>query len=304
MSGVVVFGSLNMDLVLRAPRIPVPGETVLASDFAMLPGGKGANQAFAAARLGARVAMIGKVGYDLFGDRLRANLAAVGVDVSQLRSTQAASTGVATITVDANGENSIVVASGANFHWQPGEVESLRPLFRSARLVLFQLETPLPTVAAALAAAKSEGATTILDPAPAQRIPSELLANVDILTPNESEAYLLLGESPRPVSPAEAPALAQRLHALGAAQVLLKLGERGSFYSSGSFSHFAPALSVQAIDSTAAGDTFNAALAVALAEGLPVPAAMLFANKAAALSVTRAGAQSSAPSRAEVDAFS
>jgi ribokinase len=303
MADLAVIGSLNMDLVIRAERIPAPGETILGSHFEMLPGGKGANQAYAAARLGGRVRMAGKVGYDLFGDRLRANLAAVGADVSQVRAVQNAATGVATITVDATGQNSIVVASGANWQWREGEPESLRAWMRGARVILFQLETPLEIVQACLRIAREEGAVTILDPAPARPLPREVYAEADWITPNESEALLLLGEAPRPVSPDEAPALAQRLHALGARQVLLKLGDKGSFASAPPHQEFAAAFPVAALDTTAAGDTFNAAFAVAWAEGRALPEALVFANKAAAISVTRPGAQTSAPTRAEVDAF-
>ncbi len=298
MAKLVVVGSLNMDLVLRAPRIPAPGETILASDFQMIPGGKGANQAYAAAKLGGQVSMIGKVGYDLFGDRLRANLAAVGIDVSQVRSTQSASTGAASITVDDRGQNSIVVASGANFAWNANEAESLRQTFADARFALFQLETPLDFVEACLVLAKSEGVQTLLDPAPAQALPRRILELVDYLTPNESEAALLTNSSSE-----DAPDTAHALHALGARQVVLKLGAQGAFFSAGANTHFSPAPKVEALDSTAAGDTFNAALAVALSENQPIESALRFANRAAALSVTRLGAQSSAPSREEVDAL-
>lgn len=298
MRRIVVVGSLNMDLVLQAPRIPAAGETILASHFSMLPGGKGGNQAYAAARLGAPVAMIGKVGYDLFGDRLRAHLAAAGVDVSQVRSTQSAATGAASITVDNQGQNSIVVASGANFAWNISEAESLRPTLRGASFALFQLETPLDFVEEVLAIAKSEGVQTILDPAPAQPLPKRILDYTDYLTPNETEAALFTN------SPTNNPnETANALHVLGAKQVILKLGAQGAFFSNGASTHFAPAFKVEAIDSTAAGDTFNAALAVALSEAKPIEAALHFANRAAALSVTKPGAQSSAPSRQEVEAF-
>lgn len=298
MARIVVVGSLNMDLVLRAPHIPAPGETILASDFQMLPGGKGANQAYAAARLGAQVSMVGKVGYDLFGDRLRANLAATGVNVSALRSTQSAATGVATITVDAQGQNSIVVAGGTNLAWSPHEAESLRPVLRGASFVLLQLEIPLDFVAAVLAIARSENVSTILDPAPAQALSADLLSLVDYLTPNESEAALLTNLQTN--NPSDT---AQALHAIGARQIILKLGAEGAYFSSAARTHHSPAPQVEAIDTTAAGDTFNAALAVALAEGQPIENALSFANRAAALSVTKPGAQSSAPTRQQVEAF-
>jgi ribokinase len=301
---IVVVGSLNMDFVAAVDRLPAPGETVLGRDFQMIPGGKGANQACAAARLAAsstRVKMVGRVGYDVFGDHLKANLSAAGVDISVVHATRAAATGVALISVDRSGQNSIVVASGANHALAASEVEAMRPVFRGARLVLFQLESPLDTVAAALRLAREEGARTILDPAPAQPLPAALLAGVDILTPNEGEALLLLGHPPGRVEPDQAPALAKFLRDLGPKSVLLKLGDRGSFYSDGETELFTAAFPVDARDTTAAGDVFNAALAVALAEARPISEALRFANAAAAVSVTRSGAQSSIPSRAEVE---
>lgn len=303
---IVVVGSLNMDFVAAVERLPAPGETVLGRDFQMLPGGKGANQACAAARLAAastRVKMVGRVGYDVFGDHLKASLSAAGVDVSAVHATRSSSTGVALISVDRSGQNSIVVASGANHALAASEVEGMQPVFRGAHLVLFQLESPLDTVSAALRLAHEEGARTILDPAPAQSLPPELLAGVDILTPNESEALLLLGHPPGRVELAQAPALARFLRELGPQSVVLKLGDRGSFYCDGQIEMFSDAFPVTARDTTAAGDVFNAALAVALAEDRPIAEALRFANAAAAISVTRAGAQSSVPSRAEVEAL-
>ena len=301
---IVVVGSLNMDFAAAVERLPAPGETVLGRDFQMIPGGKGANQAYSAARLAlpsTRVKMVGRVGYDVFGDHLKANLSAAGVDVSAVHATRAASTGVALISVDRSGQNSIVVASGANHALAASEVEAMRLVFRGASLVLFQLESPLDTVSAALRVARQEGARTILDPAPAQALPAELLQNVDILTPNESEALLLLGHPPGRVELGQGPALARFLLDLGPKSVLLKLGDRGSFYSGGETELFTAAFPVDARDTTAAGDVFNAALAVALAEDRNIGEALRFANAAAAISVTRSGAQSSIPSRAEVE---
>jgi ribokinase len=274
----VVVGSLNMDLVVRCRRIPVVGETVLGEGFEMLPGGKGANQAYAAAKLSrGGVAMVGKVGRDVFGERLRENLAGVGVDVSGVSTVEGAATGVATITVDGAGQNSIVVASGANFVWDVSELEGMRGKFRGARYALFQLETPLWVVERLLRMAKEEGVQTILDPAPAQELSREILEAVDLLTPNETEAAVL--------------------GVTGGEKVLLKLGGKGSRYGEIAV----PAIAVEAVDTTAAGDTYNAALAVALSEGEGMERAMQFASVAAGLSVTRVGAQSSAPEREEVD---
>jgi ribokinase len=300
----VVAGSLNMDFVIQVERLPVPGETVLGRDFQMVPGGKGANQAYAAGKLGTgsvAVRMIGRVGYDVFADHLKASLAAAGVDVSAVNATQSQATGVAMIWVDRQGQNSIVVASGANHALAAADVEAMRRVFHGAKLALFQLETPLDTVSAALAVAREEGLRTMLDPAPAQPLPAELLHRVDILTPNEAEALMLLGRPPARVSLAEAPELAVALRALGPAAVILKLGDQGCFYHDDGRSWHTPAFPVEARDATAAGDTFNAALAVALAEYQPMDRALLFANAAAAISVTRVGAQASAPARAEVE---
>lgn len=301
-----VVGSLNMDFVVTVEHLPAPGETVLGRDFQMIPGGKGANQACAAARLGSPripVRMAGRVGYDLFADHLKASLSAAGVDVSAVSGTRSQPTGVALIWVDRAGQNSIVVASGANHDFAPADVAGLRKVFQGARFALFQLETPLAAVEAALALAREEGARTILDPAPAQPLTPRMLGLVDILTPNETEALILLGRPGARVSRADAPGLACALRDTGARAVVLKIGDDGCFYDDGEKQLHVPAFPVEVRDSTAAGDTFNAALAVALAEQKPVEEALRFANAAAAISVTRLGAQASVPSRAEVDAF-
>ena len=303
---IVVVGSLNMDFVVRVNHLPAPGETVLGRDFQMIPGGKGANQACAAAKLAGSsvpVRMIGRVGYDLFADHLRASLSAAGVDVTAIHATRAQPTGVALIWVDNTGQNSIVVASGANHEIVPADAAAMRPIFRGARFVLFQLETPLDTVAAALEAAHEEGARTILDPAPAQPLSRELLSHVDVLTPNESEACHLLRRPVTRVTPDEAPSLARELRDLGPSTIVLKLGEQGCYCLEGDFEKQVPGFRVDARDTTAAGDTFNAGLAVALAEGQSTEEALRFANAAAAISVTRLGAQASVPTRNEVDDF-
>ena len=302
---IVVLGSLNMDFVVAVDHLPAAGETVLGREFRTVPGGKGANQACAAGKLarGAVVRMVGRVGYDIFADQLRASLAAAGVDVSAVAGTRSQPTGVALIQVDKSGQNSIVVASGANFVFPAADVEGTRSSFRGARWALFQLETPLDAVEAALALARGEGSSTMLDPAPAQSLRPELLKLVDILTPNESEASMLLGRAAGRVAVADAPEIAKALLALGPRAVVLKLGEQGCFYADAAASFASPGFQVNAVDSTAAGDTFNAALAVALTDGLSMPDALRFANAAAAISVTRVGAQASVPSRTEVDAF-
>ena len=303
---VVVVGSLNMDFVVSVDHLPAPGETVLGRDFQMIPGGKGANQACAAGKLAAgsvAVRMIGRVGYDIFADHLKASLSAAAVDVTAVNAARSQPTGVALIWVDRQGQNSIVVASGANHELAAADVEAMRQVFRGASLALFQLETPLTTVSAALALARAEGLRTILDPAPAQPLPPALLENVDILTPNESEALMLLGRPAARASVAEGPELAGALRRLGPKTIILKLGDQGCFHYDDSGYRHLPAFPVEVRDTTAAGDTFNAALAVALAEGRPIDRALRFANAAAAISVTRLGAQASAPTRAEVDRF-
>lgn len=294
---IVVLGSLNLDLSARTPRLPGPGETVGGSEFAMRPGGKGANQAHAAARLALEsgsVHMAGRVGYDSHADLLRASLAAAGVDTSRVHATREAPTGIAMIWLDAAGQNSILLAPGANEHVDRQQVEALRPLYRSAACALFQLETPLAAVERAMEIAREEGAVTILDPAPARPLPREVLALTDWLTPNESEATALTGLA------ADSPeAICAALTGMGARNVVLKLGERGCFFGGVLY----PAPRVDAIDTTGAGDVFNAAFAVALAEKQDAAAAFGFANAAAALSVTRLGAQGSAPTRLELDDY-
>lgn len=302
----VVAGSLNMDFVVSVDHLPAPGETVLGRNFQMVPGGKGANQAAAAAKTGAgavTVRMAGRVGYDVFGDHLKASLAAAGVDVSAVWATKSQPTGVALIWVDQNGQNSIVVASGANYAFAAKEVEGLRATFRGASVALFQLETPLDTVEAALALARQEGVRTVLDPAPARALSRRLLEQVDILTPNESEACILLGRPASRIRLEDCAELAHALLATGPRAVILKLGELGCYYSDGSQEILSPGFPVEAVDTTAAGDTFNGALAVAIAEGRSIEHALRYANAAAALSVTRMGAQTSIPIRSEVEAL-
>jgi ribokinase len=302
---VVIVGSLNMDFVVRVGHLPVPGETVLGSGFQTIPGGKGANQACAAGRLARNltVRMVGRVGYDLFADQLKASLAAAGVDVSHVHASRSHPTGVALICVDQASQNSIVVASGANSALLGADVPGFRPAFRDAAIALFQFETPIDTVTAALRLARSSGALTVLDPAPARPLPVDLSALVDILTPNESEACILLGRAAARITPDEAPAVALALRATGIPAVILKLADEGCFYAAEGKALHVPGFRVTAVDTTAAGDTFNGALAVSLAENEPIDRALRFANAAAALSVTRAGAQASMPSREEVDRF-
>lgn len=297
---IVVVGSSNIDMVVPVPHIPAPGETVLGGDFQMVPGGKGANQAVAAARLGARVTLVARLGEDVFAEASLANFAAAGIDTTHVRRDAGAASGVALIFVGPGGENSIAVAPGANARLSPEDVEAAEAEIAAADLLLLQLEVPLPTVERAVALAKRFRARVLLNPAPARAVPDDLIARVDLLTPNESEARALLGGPAGAKGPeAAAAALLRR----GAGAVVVTLGKRGALLVTGEGQAEIPARPVTAVDTTAAGDTFSAALAVAWAEGRPLEAAAAWAAAAAALCVTRRGAQPSLPTRAEVDAF-
>jgi ribokinase len=299
----LVVGSINLDLVSVAPRIPVTGETLFATSFATYPGGKGANQAFAAARLGTTVSMIGKVGNDGFGAELWANLQSEGVDTTAVE-VAATSSGIAQIITTDNGENVIVVSSGANAHVSPRDLEKHLDLIRSSSMILAQLEIPLETVECLGALAHKEGIPLILDPAPARQLPSSLLKCVEWLTPNESETCSLLGLKAQGVSPYSMEEVAGMLLEGGSRNALLKLGKRGCYVASaGGRRIFLPAYAVDAIDTTAAGDAFNAAFASALLEGHDPVRSASWASAVAAISVTRRGAQPSMPTRPEVQVF-
>jgi ribokinase len=298
---VLVVGGSNTDMVIRVPRIPKPGETVLGGAFAMTPGGKGANQAVAAARAGANVSLVARVGEDVFGERALANFAADGIDARFVFLTIGAPSGIALINVDGRGENSISVASGANALLSAADIERAGDAFGSADVVLVQLESPLDAVEAAVRKAGEKGVPVILNPAPARPLDDDLLRLIDVLTPNEHEAELLAGVPVRDERGARA--AAARLRARGPAAVVVTLGERGAYASSREFDGLVPAFKVVPVDTTAAGDVFNGALAVALAEQQPLKEALGFASAAAAISVTRPGAQPSAPARREIEAL-
>lgn len=286
-------------MVVRLPRIPKPGETLLGSDFITAAGGKGANQAVAAARAGGRVTFVGRVGRDAFGKATLAGLKRDGIDTTHVLIDAERPSGVALIFVAASGENSIAVASGANAALTPKDVRAARPAFGKAGVMLVQLETPLDTVTAAVAEARRVGATVILNPAPAQALPERLLRDVSILTPNETEAELLSGVKVRDLRSAKL--AARELRGLGAAAVVITLGKRGALVATEESETLVGGFPVKAVDTTAAGDVFNGALAVALAESRPLLEAVRFANAAAALSVTRVGAQPSAPKRRAIE---
>jgi ribokinase len=282
-------------LVVQTPRLPGPGETVLGGDLVTAQGGKGANQAVAAARLGGQVTFVARLGRDAFGDAAAAALAAEHLNLTYLGRDETAPSGVGLIVVAPDGQNQIAVAPGANLRLTPEHVAQAAPAFDGARVVLLQLENPLATVLAAALAGRERGATVILNPAPAQPLPDEIWPLVDVLTPNETEAALLAGG-------AEPPEAAARLLARGVGTVLVTLGAAGVIVAQpGEPVQMVPAFKVQAVDATAAGDAFNGALAVALARGDPLAGAVRFAQAAGGLATTRLGAFPSLPRPAEVE---
>ncbi len=300
---IVVIGSLNADLVQSVDRLPKAGETIIGGNLDTFAGGKGANQAYAAGRMGARVSMIGQVGRDGLATFLLESLRAAGVNTESVGVSDSP-TGAAVIFVLPDGENLIVIAPGANATATPAVAAERLSILKEGAYLLAQLEIPIESVEKSLTVAKARGATTILDPAPARSLSPELLRQVDFLTPNETEIATLLGEAAFSVDDDSAMELAAgRLLGLGPKTVVLKLGARGCLIAGVHGGHRVPGFKVDAVDTTAAGDVFNAAFAAALAESLTVPLAARFANAAAALSVTRPGAQNSVPSRAEVDQF-
>jgi len=298
---IVVVGSSNTDLIIRVPRIPKAGETLLGGEFMSAAGGKGANQAVGAARSGGRVALIARVGTDAFGERAIKGLRRDGVDVSCVFRDKLAASGVALIFVARDGENSIAVAGGANARLSPADVGKAAGVIRAGALLVAQLETPLATVIAAAQVAVKAGVPVILNPAPAQPLPNRLLKLISILTPNETEAELLTGI--KVTQEAAAARACAKLRSRGVRTVILTLGARGAYLADTGGQQLVPGFKVKAVDSTAAGDIFNGALAVALAERKTLRDAVRFANAAAALSVTRLGAQPSAPTRVEIERF-
>lgn len=296
---IVVAGSSNTDMILQMDHIPRPGETILGGQFTMAAGGKGANQAVAAARAGGQVTFLARVGADMFGRQAVEGFRRDGIDVRYVLEDKQTPSGVALIFVAANGENSIGVASGANLCLSPADVQQAASAIEEASALVMQLETPLETVRAAAQIAAAKQVPVILNPAPAQPLDDALLALVTVLTPNESEAELLTGV---PVTDVAAAArAAEVLRGRGVAQVIITLGARGAWVASPAFQGLVPAFPVQPVDTTAAGDVFNGALAVALSEQRPLEQAVRFACAAAALSVMKLGAQPSAPQRSEIE---
>jgi ribokinase len=296
---ILVIGSSNTDMIIQVEKLPQPGETILGGKFTSAAGGKGANQAVGAARAGGDVSFIARIGQDVFGENALAGFVADKINVDYVVRDGTSPSGVALIFVNKRGENSIAVASGANGQLSPLDVRRAKNIFREASVVLLQLETPLKTVQAAAELAFAAGARVVLNPAPAQTLPLNLLKRIYLLTPNENEAEMLSGVSVTDeTSVAKA---AKKLRAMGVANVIVTLGSRGAYVSGKDFEGLIPGYPVKAIDSTAAGDVFNGSLAVALAEGKSLVDAARFATAAAAISVTRLGAQISAPTRDEIE---
>lgn len=300
--GVIVFGSINMDLVVQAPSIPVPGETLVGHSFATIPGGKGANQAVATARLQIPTEMVGRIGADPFGQDLITNLKVSGVGYEGIFVDQSTHSGIAVITVDDSGENNIIIVPGVNGQVGAADVERLQLLLPKATVLLLQLEIPLEAVVAAAKAAKQAGVRVILDPAPARSdLPMDLYALIDIATPNQIEAGQLVGF---PVTDFETAAKAAAvLQQRGTKIVIVKLGKQGALCLTPTETFAIPPFPVEAVDTVAAGDAFNGGLAAGLAAGMPLRQATRQAAAVAALSVTRSGAQPSLPTRSDLDAF-
>ncbi len=295
---IVVVGSSNTDMVIKADHFPLPGETILGGNFFMFPGGKGANQAVAAARLGGRVTFIAKTGNDIFGKQAIQLFRKEGINVDFILSDENSPSGVALITIDMKGENTIVVAPGANGSLKPDDVQKAEKQVEQAEIVLVQLEIPIEAVTYVINLASDLRKKVILNPAPAQLLPDELLKQLYIITPNESEAGILLGMKINGLESVKV--AAKNLFEKGVKNVVITLGADGAYlYNSNGGIHI-PGLKVTPVDTTAAGDVFNGALAVAISENKALTDAITFANNAAAISVTRMGAQASAPYRNEI----
>ena len=298
---IAVFGSINMDLVARTPRLPKPGETLTGHTFQTIPGGKGANQAVACARLGATTAMVGRVGGDVFGERLKDELGHAGVDHENVAVDTKTSSGVALIAVEDSAENFIIVIPGANGQVGNQDLQRLDGVLTQSKVLLLQLEVPLKTVIAAAKLAKDKGVKVILDPAPAQALPEEIYPFLEIITPNETEAELLVGFPIK--TKVDSARAAKHLKGCGVQNVIIKMGSRGAFALMNDQEAFYEPFLVTAVDTVAAGDAFNGALAVALSEGRPIDEAIRWGMAGGPLSVTKEGAQPAMPERKELITF-
>jgi ribokinase len=299
MTDICVVGGINMDLVVQVPHIPRPGETVQGGEVARFPGGKGSNQAVAASRLGAAVAMVGQVGADAFGDELLTTLRAAGVTTEGVRRVPGKATGVALISVASDGQNSIVVAPGANMAWDDAAIADVERAVAKCRLLVLNLEVPPSVIARAVRAARRNGAQVILNPAPHRRGDEGCFGEVDIFVPNQVEAALFAGVEPDSVR--DWGKIGRQLRGLGPRTVVVTLADEGSLIVNDDQVTHVPSFSVPVVDTTAAGDAFVGGLAAAVLEGLPLREAVRYANACGAIAVTRAGAQPSLPRRAEVE---
>jgi ribokinase len=297
-SGIVVIGSSNTDMVIQSEHLPAPGETILGGQFIMNPGGKGANQAVAAARLDGLVSLVAKVGNDMFGQEAIKGFQAEGIDTAHVKVDNETPSGVALIMVDDNGENCISVALGANAAMRKKDIDLADAMIKNSSFVLIQLEIPMEVVAHAINVAMKNNVKVVLNPAPAQVLSDTVLGSLYIITPNETEAELLTGVKVE--DEVSAKQAAEILNKKGVDNVIITMGSQGAYVLSGGEHQLIPCPKVRAVDTTAAGDTFNGALVVGLSEGMPLIDAVKFANKAAAYSVTKMGAQASAPTRNDI----
>ena len=298
---VISLGSINMDLVVRTPRFANPGETIVGLDFYSAPGGKGANQAVAAGRLGVDTLMFGRIGDDFFGKNLLKNLRENNVGIEGVKTDNMLPTGTALITVDNNAENIIIIIPGSNGAVNDSDIKNLTPFLKKAKILMLQLEIPLETVVAAAKLAKESGVKVLLDPAPARELPDELLQLCDFITPNETEAQILTGIEIN--NSMDAKKAAEVLLEKGVQAAIVKMSSNGSYYYDGSIEILFPAYKVNAVDTVAAGDAFNGGFAAAFSEGKPIEEILQWANACGALSTTKPGAQPSMPSREELISF-
>jgi len=299
--GVAIVGSINMDLFVSVPSLPTPGETVLGSGLFMCVGGKGSNQAAACARLGAESLMIGKIGHDFFGNQMIETLNGQGVNTTYVTRTDEAASGVAMVNVDPHGENTVVVVPGANRKLSPDDVDAVRDVFDRVRVLAVQLEIALETVERALMLAKQAGVVTVLNPAPGHKLSKAMLSHVDYLTPNETELEVVTGR--RITSKEERRQASKCLLDQGVGAVIHTLGDEGALLVSEKGEHHFPAVNVDVVDTTGAGDAYTGCLATFLAEGASLEEAVAAANRYAALCVTRPGAQPSLATRSEFEDF-